>query len=230
MQIARALRPAARLVVASRAATLAFACTRPVVDASALCCRGLHGGRPAAGLADSLRGAYESARGGADAKREARVFSVQLGLLSDPDRVFDGDRFLDLLAGMKDAAGMSGFKENLPWVQNNPALSEIKDQQAIIYAMAPAERRDVARIGIGAKKRIAKATGQSLNAVEAVLSQISSMRNVQRWLIKRKKDGLELPSSPQVMQVMLGQPDSGMSRKASPRGPNPRGPRPGVRH
>jgi signal recognition particle GTPase len=131
---------------------------------------------------------------------------------------------------MKDASGMGGFKENLPWVQNNPALAEMKDQQAIVYAMSPAERRQVATIGIAAKKRIVKSTGKSLDAVDAVVSQIMSLRNVQKWVLRRKQDGLGLPKTAHEMQVMISLPDSGMSRRAPPRGSNKRGPRPGVRH
>lgn len=175
--------------------------------------RKVHGGSPAYAIADTFRSAMETARSGTDEKREQAVFDKQMELLCDRGRVFDGDRFLDLLVGMKDASGMGGLKEHLPWVQNNPALGEIKDQQAVIHAMAPAERRHVVEIGIAAKKRISRATGQSLDAIEAVISQIGTMRRIQQWLARRADAGTSPPSSSKQLQVMLSAPDSGMSRK-----------------
>jgi signal recognition particle GTPase len=174
------------------------------------------------------RSALETARGGTDEKRERLVFEKQMELLSDRARVFDGDVFLELLAGMKDASGMSGVREHLPWVQNNPALGEIKDQQAVVHAMAPAERRRVTEIGIAAKKRVARATGQSLDAIEAVISQIGTMRRIQQWLARREDVGKPAPGSSQALQAMLAAPDSGMSRKPD-RGAKAGRPRPGVK-
>lgn len=177
------------------------------------------------GLGDSLRAAYDSAKGGADEKREKLVFEVQMKLLSDSKRAFDANVFLDFLAGMKEASGMSGFREHLPWVQNNPALGELKDQQEIVYAMTPEERQRLRSLGIGAVKRISRTTGKSLDAVEAVLQQIETMRDVQAWVLARQQAGLRMPTSSQELQSMVMAPSSGLSRK--PHKGSPRA-RPGV--
>lgn len=187
--------------------------------------RDFHASRVSSGVVDSLRSAYDSARGGADEKREGLVFEAQMKLLSDSERVFDANRFLDLVSGMKEASGMSGFREHMPWVQNNPALGELKDQQEIVYAMTPEERQRLTGLGIGSVKRIARTTGQSLDAVEAVLQQIETMRNIQTWLLARQKAELPVPSDSQELQAMLTAPNSGMSRR-TPKG-SPRA-RPGV--
>jgi signal recognition particle subunit SRP54 len=178
---------------------------------------------------DSLRSTYENVRSNADEKRERRIFDVQLGFLSNRDRPIDGNCFLDFLASMKEAAGVSGIKENLPWVQNNPMLAELKDQQAVIHAMTPAERSNPMAIGVAAKKRVARSTGQLLDNVDAVLTQIATMRNIQKWIIRRADDGLPLPTNAQELQSMLTAPGSGVSRKSS-RGASRRGQRPGMRH
>jgi hypothetical protein len=189
--------------------------------------RPLHATRTAPGLASSLRSALDTARGGADEKREKLVFETQMALLSDASRAFDGNRFLDLLSAMKDASGMGGLREHLPWVQNNPALGELKDQQAIIHAMSPDERRRLDEIGIAAKKRVARTTGQSLDSIEAVISQIGTMRSIQRWLVRRQEAGQQPPGTSRELQAMLSAPDSCMSRKPS-RAASASRPRPGV--
>jgi hypothetical protein len=171
---------------------------------------------PRKGIVDSLRSTYENVRGNADEKRERRMFDVQLNFLCNRDRQFDGNSFLDFLAAMKEAAGIGGMKENLPWVQNNPMLAEVKDQQAVIHAMSPAERSNPMAMGIAAKKRLARSTGQSLDNVDGVVNQISTMRNIQKWLIRRADDGLPMPTNAQELQLMLTAPGAGVSRK-SPR-------------
>lgn len=178
--------------------------------------RCLHASLSRLGVADSLRDAYDTARGRADEKREKLMFEKQMELLCDRSRVFDGNRFLDLLAGMKDASGMGGLKEHLPWVANNPALGEIKDQQAIVCAMSPDERQRLAHLGISAKKRISRTTGLSLDAIDAVTTQIVTLQGIQKWLLKRQDADEALPASSAELQVMVSAPGSGMSRK-SPR-------------
>lgn len=175
--------------------------------------RAFHFSAPRAGIKDTLSGIYASARGGADQKREAAMFDVQMGLLRDRARVFDGNRFLDLLAAMKDAAGMGGVKEHLPWVANNPALGEIKDQQAIVHAMTPAERARVGSIGIAAKKRVARSTGQSLDAIDAVAQQVVTMGRIQKWLAAREDAGEVMPVTSGELRDMVAAPGSGMSKK-----------------
>lgn len=175
--------------------------------------RALHASAPRAGIKDTLSGIYASARGGADEKRETAMFDVQMGLLRDRSRTFDGNRFLDLLAAMKDAAGMGGVKEHLPWVANNPALGEIKDQQAIVHAMTPAERARVAGMGIAAKKRVARSTGQSLDAIDAVTQQVVTLERIQKWLAAREDSGGVMPVTSGELRDMVGAPGSGMSKK-----------------
>jgi Signal peptide binding domain len=180
------------------------------------------------GILDTLRSSYKNARGNADEKREKLIFDVQMGFLTNRSSPIDGNSFLDLLASMKEAAGIGGFKENLPWVQNNPMLSELKEQQAVIHAMSPAERGAPTTLGIAAKKRVARSTGQSLGSIDSLLTQISTMRNIQKWLIRRTDDGLPLPTNSRELQAMLTAPGSGISRRA-PAVASKRGPKPGVR-
>lgn len=159
-----------------------------------------------------MRSAYDTASAGSEAKREAAVFKAQMKYLTSPRRI-DGDVFLEMLGLLREASGLSGIKEHLPWVTNNPALAEFKNQEAIVRALTPAERRDTFQIGIAGVKRVAAATGQELHAVEGILSQIASLTAIQKWMGKRMEDGLPLPQSSAEMQHMMMKPGSGVSRR-----------------
>lgn len=186
--------------------------------------RALRASPQAAGVFDGIRDAFGGAVSGSEQKREQQVFDAQFKMLADPHRRIDGDAYLELLTAMKAASGMSGVKEHLPWVQNNPALAEFKDQEKVVLAMTPAERRNVYVVHIAAKKRIVAATGVSLTAVESVIGQISSLASIQKWLVKRIKSGLPSPTTPQELQNMVSNPSSGMARRSAAGA----APRPGV--
>lgn len=162
---------------------------------------------------DNMRSAYETAISGSEEKREAAVFKAQMGYLTAPRRI-NGNVFLELLGSLREASGLGGVKEHLPWVSNNPALAEFKNQEAMIRAFTPDERKNTFRIGISALKRVAAATDQDIYAVEAVLSQIATLTSIQKWLHKRAADGLPLPKNSADMQQMIMKPGSGLSRRA----------------
>lgn len=187
--------------------------------------RTLHCSPSSSGILDTFRDAYGSAFAGEQDKRERRAFEVQMRFLSDNEKRINGDVFLALLEQLKVASGMGGMKEHLPWVQNNPALTEFKDQTRIVSAMTPTERRDIGTVRISAKKRIARDTGLAVNAVEAVVTQIESLADVQKWMLKRIKSQQPLPRDAGELRNMLSAPSSGM-RARPPRGT--RMPNPGV--
>lgn len=189
----------------------------------------LHSTRPVAGIADTIRNTYDAVRGGAQDKQEQLVFEKQMEMLQDAARPFDGNRFLDYLSQMKHMSGLGGFREHLPWTQNNPALGELKDQMAIVQAMSPAERSAVHTLTIGARKRIARSTGQDLDSVESIISQIGVLRDIQRWLLRRQREGLPLPQSSNELRNMLSTPGSGISRRPQ-RQSGRNAVRPGVKH
>lgn len=162
---------------------------------------------------DTVRSAYDTAVQGSEEKREGKVFQAQMKFL-EAERRIDMDIFLELLQEMKAASGMGGVKEHLPWVRNNPAMGEFKKQEEVLRAFTPAERANVFQIGIGGLKRVARAAETDLHAVEGVLGQVKSMISIQKWIKKRKAEGLKLPESSHELQDMLLRPGSGMSRKA----------------
>lgn len=161
-----------------------------------------------------MRSAYDTALQSSETKRESKLFKAQMKYLTDERRV-DADVFLQLIQDMKDASGVGGIKEHLPWVQNNPALGEFKQQEEVLRAFTPAERTNVFAVGIGGLKRVARQTGTEIHAVESLLGQIKSLAAIQKWMRNRVKEGLKLPESTQEMQDMLMKPGSGMPRKAA---------------
>lgn len=140
------------------------------------------------------------------------MFDAQMKYLTDDSKRINGDIYMQLMGEMQSISGMSGMKQHLPWVQNNPALEEFKSQEKILNAMTPAERRDVFSVAIGAKKRIAADAQVSLDAVESILSHVSLLVRIQKWLVGRKKGGLPMPKTSVEMQNMMMNPESGMKR------------------
>lgn len=136
-----------------------------------------------------------------------------MSYLSNKDKPLDGNAFLELLAEMKVASGMGGVKENLPWVQNNPALQEFKDQELIVCSLTPAERKDLSMVRIAAKKRIAASSNLPFASVESLLSQIENMAHIQKWMVKRIDDGKVLPKNAAEMQNMLTAPGEGIRKR-----------------
>jgi len=182
---------------------------------------------PAQGLLDTMRGAYDEATKGSQAKKEQLVFEAQQKFLIDESRKINGDVYLELMREMKAASGLSGVKEHMPWVQNNPALGEFKSQERIVHAMTPAQRKDIFSIGIAAKKRIASHAEVNLQDVESMLGHISLLIRLQKWIVGRKRQGLLLPRNSVELQAMMTDPSSGMKRGSQGQGPRP--PNPGVR-
>lgn len=174
---------------------------------------GFHTTPAVLGVMNSMKSAYDTALSNTETKREAKVFAAQMKFLCDERRI-DGDVFLELMGTLREASGMGGLKEHLPWVQNNPAMGEFKRQEAIVRALTPAERRDAFSVGISAKKRVAASTGEQLHTVESVLSQIRTLIGIQKWMRKRISDGLPVPESNAEMQSMMMGPGSGLSRRA----------------
>ncbi|PXF46649.1 hypothetical protein BWQ96_03638 [Gracilariopsis chorda] len=149
-----------------------------------------------------MKSAYGEAQTSAEEKRSKKMFQIQMGYLRGKE-MMTPNVFLSALQKMKQAAGLSGVKEHLPWVQNNPALGEFKQQESIIAAMTPSEKKDAFSITISDKKRIMRAADAPMEAVEALVTQITQMRRIQKWMWKREKEGLPIPRSADELERMI---------------------------
>ncbi|CAN8063963.1 unnamed protein product [Agarophyton chilense] len=154
------------------------------------------------GIVDNVKSAYDEARGATEEKRTQKIFETQLSYLRGKELITP-QVFKSLLQEMKVAAGMSGIREHLPWVQNNPALGEFKEQESIISAMTLHERKDAFSIKISDKKRLARETKAPMESVEALVSQITQMRRIQKWMWKREEANLPIPTSPIELERMI---------------------------
>lgn len=166
------------------------------------CHRSIHSSAIANGIIDNMKSAYGEAQTSAEEKRSKKMFQIQMGYLRGKE-MMTPNVFLSALQKMKQAAGLSGVKEHLPWVQNNPALGEFKQQESIIAAMTPSEKKDAFSITISDKKRIMRAADAPMEAVEALVTQITQMRRIQKWMWKREKEGLPIPRSADELERMI---------------------------
>lgn len=164
--------------------------------------RGIHATRATHGVMDSMRKAYDTALSGNEEKKQERVFAIQMKHLKSAERV-NGDTFLEFVNDIKTASGLGGVREHLPWVSNNPALGELKEQERIMRAFEGRERRDVFGIGIGGMKRVAREVGLDRANVEAVVMQVRNLVVVQKWVRRKMKNGEHLPATGVEMQNML---------------------------
>ncbi len=180
--------------------------------------RPLHSSAPTWGVMDNLRNTYQTAFGGAEEKREQAVYDAQQQFLLNRERKMDGDAYLELLALMKEASGMGGVKEHLPWVQSNPGLQDFKDREAVLRALTPAERCDLSLVRIATKKRVAATTGKDIEFVESLIDQVETMKMVRDWLLKREDNGLPIPKNSNEMRSMMSTPGAGLRRRRKGRG------------
>lgn len=151
---------------------------------------------------DSMKKVYGDAVQGSEKHREKKLFDVQMKYMRD-ERRMDGNLFLEFLNDVKTASGLGGFKEHLPWVSNNPALGELKEQERILRAFNEEERKNVYGIGLGRLKRVAREVGVERMAVEAIVAQIKSWMAMQKWVRGKVKRGEQLPHGVQEMQNMV---------------------------
>lgn len=164
--------------------------------------RELHGTAARMGVMDNMKKVYDKAVQGSEKRHEEKLFAVQMKFMKD-ERRMDGNLFLEFLGEVKQASGLGGFKEHLPWVSNNPALGELKEQERVLRAFSGEERKNVYGIGLGALKRVAREAGVERMTVEAMVAQIKAWMTMQRWVKKRVEKGEQLPGGMTEMQSML---------------------------
>lgn len=172
----------------------------------------LHATAAQNGIFDSVRSKMTNLRKGNDESRELKAFQAQMKYLSDASRPIEANVYLETIEDLKGASGLSGFREHLPWVSNSPILSDMKREQEVLKSLTEFERRNPGRVPISAKKRVARAVGVDLPEIESLLDRVVGMRDVQRWIVKRKSQDLHVPTSSTELQQMLSTPGSGFNR------------------
>lgn len=106
---------------------------------------------------------------------------------------------------------------------SNPALGEFKDQEKILGALTEEESRDVRKVKIAAKKRIARDTGLALGSVEALIDQVQLTGWMQIVVRRRLEAGESVLSSKQLQSIMRKSGNGGVG------GGTQRFPNPGVK-
>lgn len=172
----------------------------------------LHTTKASYGMFDSVRDRMGKLRQETQEDRERKAFEAQMKYLSDDKRLIDGNVYLETIDDLKAASGLSGFREHLPWVSNNPSLAEFKREQSILQSLTEHDRRHPGRVTIAVKKRIARDVETDVTQVETLLDRVCLMRDVQKWILRLKMDNRVVPTTSEQLQQMIGAPGSGFKR------------------
>lgn len=164
------------------------------------------------GMMDRVRATIDNASQKTDTQREQQAFEAQMKYLCDEHRPIDANVYLETIGDLKRAAGLSGFREHLPWVQNNPVLQDMNQEDAILRTLPDNDRRNPAFVPIAVKKRVARTAGVGLVQVDALLDRVCLMYDIQKWVIRRKRANLYIPSSSAELQSMISTPGAGLRR------------------
>lgn len=164
------------------------------------------------GVLDRVRATIDSASQNTDKQREQRAFDAQMKYLCDEQRPIDANVYIETIGDLKRAAGLSGFREHLPWVQNNPVLQDMNQEDAILRTLPANDRSNPAFVSIAVKKRVARSAGVELVQVDALLDRICLMYDIQKWVIRRKRANLYVPTTSAELQSMISAPGSGLRR------------------
>lgn len=177
--------------------------------------RGLHSSKPQQGAFDSMRSRLDQAKKMTEDSKEQKAFEAQMKYLCDESRPIDANTYIETLKDLKEAIGVSGVRQHLPWVRNNPILEDMNREEVILKTLSDHDRRFPGSVTIASKKRLARAVQSNLTEVEGLLERVVVMRDVQKWMLKRKAGGEYLPTSSEELQIMVGAPGSGMKRSRS---------------
>lgn len=188
--------------------------------------RELHSTKLRKGVFDSVRSKLDQVKKTTEDSKEQKAFDAQMKYLCNESRPIDGNVYLETLKDLRQATGLSGFREHLPWVRNNPVLEDLNREELILKSLTDHDRRFPASVSIASKKRLARAVQSDLTEVEGLLERVAVMRCVQKWMLKQKAEDKPLPSSSSELQIMVSAPGSGMKR---PRSHQKSFPNPGVK-
>ena len=98
------------------------------------------------------------------------------------------DDMLKQMHQLKKLGPLSGVLKMIPGMPSMPNLSDettdrkMKETEAIIYSMTPAERQDPSIITLSRKQRIAKGCGKDLAAVNRLLKQFEQSKQMMKRL------------------------------------------------
>lgn len=101
---------------------------------------------------------------------------------------FGLDDMLKQMHQLKKLGPLSGVLKMIPGMPSMPNLSDettdrkMKETEAIIYSMTPAERQDPGIITLSRKQRIAKGCGKDLAAVNRLLKQFEQSKQMMKRL------------------------------------------------
>jgi signal recognition particle subunit SRP54 len=105
---------------------------------------------------------------------------------------FTLEDFMKQLQSLKKMGSMKDLISHMPGMPDGFDASQVDERQmdrtqAVMLSMTPAERRRPEQIDMSRKRRIARGSGTTVNAVNALLKQFDGMR---KMMSKLKKGGL----------------------------------------
>jgi hypothetical protein len=121
-------------------------------------------------------------------------------------------KYLLVLQGMLDEAGLNGWKKNIPGVDSQEGVVMIKKQIKIIESFDKKILADPSKITRVEKRRVASVTGEPVEAVNGIIRQYYELKMFHKWLSVRTAEGKPLPSSQTEAQKLFMQ-EGGIDQK-----------------
>eukprot|EP00510_Aplanochytrium_minuta_P002420 CAMPEP_0184021514 /NCGR_PEP_ID=MMETSP0954-20121128/9980_1 /TAXON_ID=627963 /ORGANISM="Aplanochytrium sp, Strain PBS07" /LENGTH=169 /DNA_ID=CAMNT_0026303561 /DNA_START=423 /DNA_END=929 /DNA_ORIENTATION=+ len=113
-------------------------------------------------------------------------------------------------------SGSSGWKTYVPGYKDQSGIDELEGLLSILEVMTEDEKRNHKTVRHIQRERIAQASGQTVEKVDALLQQIHMISTISHWIQRRKRDNLPLPKSIEDVQTGM------LSDKRGLPGPMPR--------
>jgi len=156
------------------------------------------------GFVRRLRGGVAHARANRDQEKGEAVFRAQVKSLLAIEGRFDLNHFHEQIdEALREHMGVGPIKEQMPWVKNNPAYLEMKEDIDVLQALTQAERDDPQLIGPEQRQRVVADLEVEPTTVARVLKNFENSRSLHGWLHRRRSAGQPSPESPVEAQRFI---------------------------
>jgi len=174
----------------------------------------LHGSPRLSGVLDNINGYWNRMQDRTSEDQRLKVFEFQLQLCADPEiKKVAPEHYLQMLREMMKLAGVSGFRKNLPWVQNREEFQELKNQEDFLLAMDPVQLAMPGKLRPTAVKMLCEKAGVPIEAGQAVESGIVMLDYINDYIKRRSRRAMPLPRSSDELERLFLTPCSGVRRK-----------------
>ena len=134
-------------------------------------------------------------------EKAAEMYREQVVSMIQMEEFTLGD-FRAQVSAAASEGGVTGWKSYMPGVGDQPMVKEMKKQIAIFDAMSEDELAGKVDLGRREKLRIAKNSGESVEAINELINAYNFAGSMHAWLRKRHVNNLPLPSTMEEARQM----------------------------